>query len=123
MGVAVEGLRETTRDLLAAGADLEDLKDVMGSIAAEAADVMRPLVPTRTGRLQGTVRGNRAKGAATVTIGSARVPYARVINYGWARRNIRAALFTERTDTVMETRAVEILEEGWNTIAERHGLT
>lgn len=122
MGVAVEGLRDLTRSLEQAGVEVDELKDVMGTIAAEAAETMRPFIPSRSGRLRGSARGNRAKGKAVVTVGSARVPYAQVINYGWPRRNIRPANFTERTDAVMEIRAVEILEDGWNAIAERHGL-
>lgn len=123
MAVHVEGLRELTRSLEQAGVDVDELKDVMGAVAAEAANVMTGFIPSRSGRLRGTVRGNRAKGKATVTIGSARVQYARVINYGWPARGIRAARFTEQTDTAMELKAVDMLEAGWNTIAERHGLT
>lgn len=123
MGVSVEGLREVTRGLEAAGVDVDELKDVMGSIAAEAAGVMANFIPLGpTGRLRASVRGNRAKGKAVVTVGGARVPYARVIQYGWPRRGIEAARYVERTDAVMETRAVEMLEDGWSAIAERHGL-
>lgn len=123
-GVYVQGLREITRAMEKAGVELEDLKDVMGGIAAEAARVMAPFVPTGpTGRLRASVRGNRAKGKAVVTIGTARVPYAKPIQYGWPARNIKPARFVERTDEVMETRAVSMLEDGWGAIAERNGLT
>lgn len=122
MGVSVEGLREATRGLEAAGVDVDELKDVMGSIAAEAAGVMAQFIPSRTGRLRASVRGNRAKGKAVVTVGNARVPYAQVIQYGWPARHIEPAGYVERTDAVMETRAVEMLEDGWTAIAERHGL-
>lgn len=123
MGVHVEGLRETTRALEQAGVDVDDLKDVMATIASEAAETMARFVPVQSGRLRDSVRGNRAKGKAVVAIGGARVPYAAPINYGWRRRNIRPADFIARTDAVMETRAVQLLEDGWNDIAERHGLT
>ena len=122
-GVYVNGLRDITRSLEAAGVDVEELKDVMGTVAAEAADTMRGFVPTRSGRLRDSVRGNRAKGKAVVSIGGARVPYASPIQYGWAARNIKPAHFIEKTDAVMETRAVQLLEDGWGAIAERHGLT
>lgn len=114
-GVFVSGLRETTRAMEKAGVDLEDLKDVMGSIAAEAADTMRGFIPTRTGRLKGTARGNRAKGNATVTVGTKR------INYAWAVRRVHP--FVEKTDAAMAPRTVQLLEEGWARIAERNGLT
>ncbi|MBS2939589.1 HK97 gp10 family phage protein [Nocardioides sp. J2M5] len=123
MGVYVEGLRETTRALEKAGIDVEELKDAMAAVAAEAADVMQGYVPVgRTGNLRASVRGNRAKGRAIVTAGKARVPYAGPIQYGWARRNIKPAKFVERTDAVMDDRAPQILEQGWADIATRNGL-
>lgn len=122
MGIYVEGLRETTRAMEKAGVDLEELKDVMGMVAAEAADVMKGFIPTRSGKLRDSARGNRAKGAAIVTVGSARLPYAKVIQYGWPAHNIKPARFVERTDEVMETRAAQLLEDGWEQIAQRNGL-
>lgn len=122
MGIHVAGLREITRGMERAGVEVEDLKDVMGGIAAEAARVMQGFIPKRSGRLRDSARGNRAKGKAIVTVGGARVPYARAIQYGWPAHHIKPARFVERTDDVMETRAVEMLEDGWATIAERNGL-
>lgn len=114
-GVFISGLRETTRAMEKAGVDLDDLKDVMGSIADEAATTMRGFIPTRTGALAGSARGNRAKNNATVTVGTKRV------NYAWAVR--RRHPFVEQTDTAMAPRTVQLLEDGWARIAERNGLT
>lgn len=121
-GVYIEGLRETTRAFEKAGVDVEELKEAMGRVASEAADTMQGFTPTRSGALRASVRGNRAKGKAVVTIGKARVPYAGPIAYGWAKRNIRPANFIPRTDQVMETRAPALLEQGWADIIERNGL-
>lgn len=122
-GVYVEGLRETVRALEKAGVDVEEMKDVMGAIAAQAAHVMQGFVPRgKTGKLADSTRGNRAKGKALVTVGKARVPYAQPINYGWAKRGIRAADFTGKTDDVMDTRAADMLAAGWDDIARRNGL-
>lgn len=122
MAVHVSGLREITRAMEKAGVDVEELKDAMGAVAAEAATTMQGFVPTRTGRLRGSVRGNRAKGKAIVTAGTARVPYAGAVQYGWPRRNIKPARYVERTDAVMDDRAAAILEAGWEEIANRNGL-
>jgi hypothetical protein len=121
-GIYVEGLRETSRALEKAGVDVEDLKDVMGAIATEASNTLAPLLPRHTGRLAGSTRPNRAKGKAVVTIGGARVPYAAPILYGWPKRHIRPSVAIPRTDAVMEVRAPEMLEDGWNAIAEKNGL-
>jgi hypothetical protein len=122
MGVHVEGLREITRAMERAGVDVEELKDVMGSIAAEASRVMQGFTPTRTGALRNSIRGNRAKGKAEVTAGKARVPYAAPIFYGWPKRNIKPSRTIERTDEVMDDRVAQMLADGWNEIAKRHGL-
>lgn len=114
MAVYVSGLRETTAAMQKAGVELDELKDVMAAVATEAATTMRGFIPTRTGRLRDSTRGNRAKGNATVTVGTKRVAYA------WAVR--RRVDYVERTDRIMATRSVEILEDGWNAIAERTGL-
>lgn len=122
MGVDVAGVREIARGLEAAGVDVAG-QDGMGSIATEAGGIVARLVPSRSGRLRASVRTSREKGRSVVTVGNAQVLYAPVIQYGWRRRNIRPARFAERTDAVMETRAAQLLEDEWNTIAERHGLT
>src|SRR5690349_23191455 len=108
-GIHVEGLRAKVRAREAAGADVEELKDVMGGIASAATEVITPLLPVKAGKLRGTARGNRAKGSAVVTIGRASVPYAGPIIYGWPKRNIRATEAIEQTDRVMEVKAVEML--------------
>lgn len=122
-GVYIQGLREITRAMEKAGVDVEELKDVMGRIASKATDVMQPFIPKRSGALRASARGNRAKGKAVVTIGKARTPYAAPIQWGWAKRNIKPAGFVEKTDREMEPKVVQMLEDGWGEIAERHGLT
>jgi hypothetical protein len=115
-GVHVDGLKDTVKALEAAGVDVNDLKDVMGGVAGEAAEVMRGYIPTASGRARDSIRPNRAKGKAIVTIGGAKVPYAHVI------RHTHPSRFVERTDTAMETRAPAMLEDGVNEILTRNGL-
>ena len=121
-GVHIEGLRETVRALESAGAEVNDLKDVFGSIANEAAETMRGYVPVgsrlQAGRahLRDTIRPNRAKAAAIVTIGGTKAPHAHVL------RATHPSKFVEKTDAHMEGRAVELLTDGWNEIAKRNGL-
>ena len=121
-GIKVDGLRDTTRAFEKAGVEVDDLKDVLGSIANEAADRMRGFVPVgsrlQRGRahVRDTIRPNRAKGAAVVTIGGAKAPHAHVL------RATHPSKFVERTDAAMTDRAVDMLTEGWNEIAKRNGL-
>lgn len=123
MGTRITGLRETVRDLEHLGVELDDLKDAMARIAAKATEVMGPFIPTRSGKLRASARGNRAKGKAVVTVGRATVPYAAPINYGWPKRNIAAANFTGRTDAVMDGLAPKLLDDEIDHLLTKKGLT
>lgn len=123
MAVKIENLPHILRQLQDLGADIEDLKDVMARIAAEGSEVMQGFIPTKSGKLRASTRGNRAKAKAVVTTGRASVPYAGPINYGWRRRNITPADFTGKTDQVMETKATQMLEQGITDLIKRRNLT
>jgi hypothetical protein len=122
VGAAVEGLREAVRDLERLGVEVDDLKAAFAAIAAEGARIAARLAPSRSGKLAGSIRGNRAKGKAVVTAGRATVPYAAPINYGWRRRSIRPALFMQRADTELEPRAIGLLEDNLNSIIHDRGF-
>jgi hypothetical protein len=121
-GVRVEGLNAVVRALLAIGLDVEDLKDAFGSIAAEGARIAAGFVHSRSGRLAGTLRGNRARNKAVIVAGRGRVKYAGVANYGWPRRNIEPQRFMQRADAVLQPVAVARLEQAINDAIRRRGL-
>ncbi|MFC0623826.1 hypothetical protein [Kribbella deserti] len=121
-GVRVEGLKKLVRELEGLGADIADLKDAFGNLAKRGAAVAAGFVPTRTGRLKATVRGNRAKNKAVVTVGRATRPYAAVVNYGWKARNIAPAEFTRKTDQVMAPEAVSEITDSLQQIIRKRGL-
>lgn len=121
-GYEVTGLNELVRDLQAIGLTVEDLKDAFAKIAAEGAALASRAAPKVTGRLAASIRGNRAKSKAVVTVGRAAVPYAGPINYGWPARNIDAALFLQSIEPVLGPRALERLEEEITEIIRRRGL-
>ena len=121
-GVQVTGLTQLLRALKALGLDVDDLKDAFSAISREAADRAAKHAPRRSGRLAASIRGNRAQSKAVVLAGSARVPYARVINYGWPSRGIAARSFMQRADADMQDRAIDMLEEGIDQAIKRRGL-
>lgn len=116
------GLREVVRDLQAFGAEVDDLKDVFQPIAQRASEFAARHVDSVSGKLAGTVRGNRAKSKAVVTAGRASVQYAGAQNYGWARRNIPAQDFFGQTDRYMEPVAYGLMQAGVDDLIARKGL-
>lgn len=121
-GIYVDGLRQSVRALEQAGVAVTDLKGVMAPIAAKGADVARGFTRRKSGALAATARGNKAKGKAVVTIGTARVRYAGPAVYGWPARNIAPARTLEQTDEVMDDLAPTMLADGINEILERNNL-
>lgn len=121
-GVRVEGLNKTVRALQGFGVEVQDLKGVFSEISAEGARLASSFAPKHSGRLSGTVRGNKAKNKAVVIAGRARVPYAGAINYGWPKRHIKPALFMQRADAALAPRAVEMLEAGLDRVVRGVGL-
>jgi hypothetical protein len=91
--VRVEGLSAFIRAMRDAEADLDQFKDASqraGTIVLNAATAR---APRRTGRLASSGRASRAARRAVVRFGSARVPYAGPIHWGWPRRHIAAQPF------------------------------
>lgn len=98
----VDGARRLRSTLKAAGGDLDDLK--AAHLDAAQVVVAAVLAPRRTGRLAGTIRAGATRRAAVVRAGTARVPYAGPIHWGWGRRHIRSNPFL--TSAAQRTEAV-----------------
>lgn len=121
-GVRVEGLSKAVRALQGLGLEVDDLKNAFATIATEATEAIASKVPRRTGRLAGSVRGNRAKSKAVVRAGKKAVPWAGPINYGWRARGIEPSLFMQRGETEYTPKAVSRLEQELETAIRRKGL-
>lgn len=94
--VQVQGLKTLQRDLKRAGLTVGDLKEAHAEVARTVvrAAHFTPKHPERsTGRLAASVRGSGQAGAAVVRAGSAGVPYANPIHWGWPSRHIVAQPF------------------------------
>ena len=122
-GARVDGLRDLVRDMESVGVDVADLKTAFAAIAAKGATLAASLAPRRSGALAASIKGNRAKNYAAVSAGSARVPYAGPINYGWPRRHIPAAEFMQRADIALRAVAVSDLDTAVAHLLAGRGLT
>lgn len=86
----IEGLKQVQRTLKDfSKATRDEMKEVhreAGEIVVEGA--LR-IVPFRTGRLAASLKSNPTMRQGRVRVGSASVPYAGAIHFGWAARNIQ----------------------------------
>jgi phage gpG-like protein len=118
----VEGLNQLVRGLVAAGTEVQDLKEAFSAIAKRGADLASGFAPRRSGRLESNVRGNRAKNKAVILAGGARVKYAPIINFGWPARGIPANWFMQRADRELAPEAPQLIEDELTRILQREGL-
>lgn len=85
----IEGLREVQRDLRLLG---DDTKTEMKATHLAAAEIVvmgaKRIVPYRTGRLAASIRALATNASGKVRAGSASVPYAGPIHFGWPMRRI-----------------------------------
>ena len=85
----IVGLREVQRDLTKLG---QDTKTEMKETHKAAAEVVvmgaKRLVPYRTGALAASIRALATQSSGRVRAGSASVPYAGPIHFGWPSRGI-----------------------------------
>ena len=118
--VRIEGLAKTVRALEKAGADSQDMKDLMhalGMFVVNAADA-----PVLSGTLQGTIRAGRGKTKAVVRAGGARAPYAGVIHYGWPARNIQPTNFLSEALQRERGDILSALDDGLADILRKNDL-
>ncbi|MGV4289484.1 hypothetical protein QEV12_10475 [Trueperella pyogenes] len=120
--VNVKGLRETVRALDAAGAATTDMKDLMHEIGLIVTRSAASRVPVRSGRLARSLRAGRGKTKAVARAGSARVPYAPIIHYGWLARRIPARPFLSDAVQREENSVIEALITGLGEIIDKQNL-
>lgn len=118
----IKGLNAAVRAMAKAGADAEDMKDLMHAIGESVIVVARPRTPVITGRLVATLRAGRGKTKAVVRAGGARVPYAGVQHYGWPARNIAPKPFLADAVQASRNKVLSQLDEGLGEILEKNNL-
>jgi HK97 gp10 family phage protein len=111
----IDGLKELQRDLKKLG---DDAKNDMKPAHMKAAELVvmgaKRYVPYRTGRLLESLRPFARQKAGVVRAGSASVPYAGPIHFGWPARRIKPQPFIY---DALDQRRAEVV----NIYAERMG--
>lgn len=120
--IRIEGLRRTLRALSEAGADAQELRDLMHAMGSIVVDAARPMAPVRSGWLASTIRAGRGKTKAVVRAGTKARPYAGVIHYGWPKRNIRAQPFLVDAYSGTRPQVLGRFDDGLTELLQRHNL-
>ena len=118
----IEGFNKAVRTLNRAGAETQDMKDLMHSLGSLVVKTARPLTPHKTGHLAGSIRAGRGKTKAVVTAGRKSIPYAGVQHYGWPAHHIKASMFLVKALEVKNEEIVRNLIKGIGEICTKLGL-
>lgn len=81
--IHVEGLKELNKKLKALGEDDATLKNANYEAAELLLKAAAPNVPSKSGALKRSLRAGKSASAGVVRGGSAKVPYAAPIHWGW----------------------------------------
>jgi len=118
--VRIEGLGQTMRALTKAGADAQDMKDLMHALGMLVVNAANP--PVKSGALDATMRAGRGKTKAVVRAGGAKTPYAGVVHYGWPQHNIEAQPFLQTALDAQRTQIFDDLEDGIGELLRKANL-
>lgn len=88
--ITIQGIKEVTDSLNKMARDLESNTELNKELSTTLSQKASALAPRLTGALASSVVGNPSAEKAQIVAGSAAVPYAGVIEYGWPLRNIQA---------------------------------
>lgn len=120
--ITIEGARRLRKALRSVDGGVDDLK----STHAESAQIVErraaELVPRRSGALGGSIRSSGQAAGGVVRSGRARVPYAGVIHFGWAARNISPQPFLYDALDDRRTEVLDVYAARVDGLVKKHGL-
>jgi hypothetical protein len=88
--ITIQGIKEVTDSLNQMARSLESNIELNKELSTTLSQKASAMAPVLTGALASSVKGNPSAEKAQIMAGSAAVPYAGVIEYGWPDRNIDA---------------------------------
>lgn len=119
--IRVNGLKETVRKLQKLGADGQDLKNAMNRIGNKTVARAREHVPIgATGNLSASLRAGAAKTNVTIRSGSAKVKYAKYIEFGTTKMKATPFMRLSAAETAPD--AKKELDQELRTILSKVGL-
>lgn len=121
--VRVAGLKEVQYSLTKLGKDARnEMKPAHKAAAELVVYKARPMSPVRTGALRDTLRAFARQRAGIVRAGTASVPYAGPIIFGWPLRGIRANPFIYKAADERRDQIVALYEKRMAELIRKNGL-
>jgi hypothetical protein len=127
--VEVEGLNLINRQLTLLAKDEKGINQANYEAATTLLQTARPMVPVRSGKLAASLKAGKAKRYAEVRAGSARVPYAAPIHFGWfydkknnIRKNIKPNPFFYRALGLVYDDIITKYESDMQNLIKKHQL-
>lgn len=121
--IQIEGLKETQKALASMS---DDLKDEMKPTHKAAAEVIvegsKRYVPVRSGRLATSIRAVATRTSGRVRAGSAAVPYAGPIHFGWPARRIKPQPFIYDAMDARRQEVYDLYARRIYGLIDKHGL-
>lgn len=127
----ITGLTRLMNQASKAGADSNDMRDLMHELGMIVVRDARTRVPSETGTLRKTLRAGRGKTKAVVRAGSRAVPYGGVIHYGTPpgfrdsrgrAMNLQRNNFLVKSIKATQGRVLNALEAGILDILKKNNL-
>ena len=95
--ISIQGVKEVTDSLNKMARDLESNIELNKELSTTLSQKASAMAPKLTGALASSIVGNPSAEKAQILAGSAAVPYAGVIEYGWPKKNIQAQPYLTTT--------------------------
>ena len=89
-GITIQGVKEVKDSLNKLARELESNIELNKELSTTLSQKASAMAPKLTGALASSVQGNPSAEKAQILAGSAAVPYAGVIEYGWPAKNKQA---------------------------------
>lgn len=119
--VTVKGLNGVIRKMTKMGVSVQDLKTAFRKVSDNVKSEAQGRVNSRSGDLASSIRSGQAKNKAIVRAGSAKVPYAGVINYG-GYNGISAQEFLTGAAADKRSESIAMIEQEIKRLISQYGL-
>ena len=121
--IQIDGLKETQQALRELSSDLKtELKATHKQAAEVIVEGAKRYVPMRTGKLAASIRAAATMTSGKVRAGSAAVPYAGPVHFGWPARRIKPQPFIYDAMDVRRQEVYNLYAQRIFGLIDKHGL-